>query len=92
MSDKHKAIGERLPSQRLEEVNFDPSKGFPAARNLVYRCSICREDVPSLPSHSIECSCGNVRIDIDAGRMAVNQVLGLRLFKVARNSRRKPDL
>jgi hypothetical protein len=63
------------------EVPFDPKLGYPGQKDLLYECIGCGEKIPSLPSDSTRCSCGNVRIDVDAGRMSVSDPARIRLLK-----------
>jgi ribosomal protein S27E len=63
------------------EIPFNPSQGYPVGKDLFYECSDCGERVPSLPQESIQCSCGNIFIDADAGRMAVKDESKIRLLR-----------
>ena len=62
-------------------IDFDPKKGFPAQKGLFYECGICNDDIPALPDNSIACSCRNILIDVDAGRISVKDESKIRLFK-----------
>jgi hypothetical protein len=63
-------------------VDFDPTDGFPAGGNLFYECLICGQVLPSLPSESDGCSCGNIRIDVDYGRISIKDHNRIRLFSL----------
>jgi hypothetical protein len=51
--------------------SFDPQKGYPAGKNLYYECTKCDDVIPSLPADSISCTCRNICIDVDYGRIAI---------------------
>ncbi len=63
-------------------ISFDPTRGFPAGSNLYYECRRCGESLPSLPKDSISCSCRNIAIDVDYGRISVRDNNLVRLFSV----------
>lgn len=70
-------------------VEFDEENGYPFGENLFYECQICQQLVPSLPDRAdrdlaIECSCGNVIIDADAGRILVSKPNSIKLYKRTR--------
>ncbi|NUP11309.1 MAG: hypothetical protein HOW73_35125 [Polyangiaceae bacterium] len=54
-------------------IAFDPKQGYPAAKNIAYECLICGGVVSSMPGNdeNWECSCRNIRVDGDAGRVSV---------------------
>ncbi len=62
-------------------VPFDPKAGYPAGRGLVYVCLACDGEVPSMPSHDepCRCRCGNVAVDVDAGRASVRDLAAFRI-------------
>lgn len=43
----------------------------PRGKDVFYRCARCGEIIPSVPRDNIGCSCGNVFIDRDYFRLAV---------------------
>lgn len=59
---------------------FDPSVGYPAGAFLFYECLRCGDIVPSMPDDSAHCTCRNVMIDVDYGRISVQDVSQIRLF------------
>lgn len=62
-------------------LDFDPAKGYPAAKGLFYECLICGEVVPSLPDDDYaKCKCHNIYIERGYGRMAVSEPERIRLF------------
>ena len=54
-------------------VAFDAAAGYPVGETIFYECSICRDVLPSEPPDSENCTCGNLYIDIDAGRMGARR-------------------
>lgn len=76
----------------LREVPFDPKKGYPVGPHRYfkgypvgphrfYKCLICSEVLPSRPKDSMQCRCGNVFIDVDAGRMGARDESKIRLLE-----------
>lgn len=65
-----------------EYTRFDPDEGYPAARDLFYECVKCGVVIPSLPTDNVRCRCGNVTVDLDAGRLSVRNDTELRLYRL----------
>jgi hypothetical protein len=63
-------------------VSFNPSAGYPAADNLYYECTKCGEVIPSIPKDNIMCSCRNILIDVDAGRISIKDHSKVKLFSI----------
>lgn len=59
---------------------FNLKSGYPARDNLFYECSKCGDILPSLPKHSLFCSCRNISIDIDYGRISIKEHNQVKLF------------
>lgn len=57
----------------MRRVPFDPKSGYPVGPRFSYRCMSCSETVPSQPTESMGCKCGNVFIDVDYGRISVKR-------------------
>lgn len=55
----------------MKELLIDPAKGYPAADNINYKCGKCGDLISSKPNDNISCSCSNIVIDVDAGRISV---------------------
>ncbi len=60
--------------------SFDHSKGYPAKNDLYYECLKCNDIILSLPKDSISCSCKNISIDIDYGRISIKDSKQIKLF------------
>jgi len=51
-----------------------PETGWPRGPHITYECPKCGGVIPSDPDQSEElvaCPCGNIEIDVDAGRFGV---------------------
>lgn len=62
--------------------NFDPTSGYPAGSNLFYECQRCGEIVPSRPQDSTHCQCRNIMIDVDYGRIKIQDAARVKLFSI----------
>ena len=62
-------------------VPFDPKAGYPAGPGLVYVCLVCGGEISSMPSHdeACRCRCGNVAVDVDAGRASIRDHAAFRI-------------
>ena len=69
------------PKKDRVYLPFDPHKGYPAGKHLFYECLNCGDCLPSTPPDSTHCSCENIWIDVDFGRMIVRDNDLIRLFK-----------
>ena len=61
---------------------IDPRVGYPAGPGLFLECRRCGEILPSMPEVSLACRCRNVRIDVDCGRIAVDNDCKVAVFAV----------
>jgi hypothetical protein len=59
---------------------FDPSTGYPADESLYYECLRCGDIIPSLPSDNTHCRCRNIMIDIDYGRLKLQDDTQVKMF------------
>jgi len=62
-------------------VKFDPSKGYPSGKDLFYECLRCGVAIPSRPTESIHCKCRNIMIDVECGRLGIDDHSKARLFR-----------
>ena len=60
---------------------------IPRGKNLYYRCSKCNDMVPSVPGESCGCRCGNVFIDVDWFRLAVEDYSAFEIMIKVDNNR-----
>lgn len=51
--------------------DYDPATGYPAGSDLYYECLKCGDVIPSKPPDSTACSCRNIMIDVDYGRLKI---------------------
>ncbi len=66
-------------------VDIDPQAGYPRGPDLFYECQICRSMLSSMPNDNIHCACLNIRIDVEAGRMAVRDQSRIKLVRIERD-------
>lgn len=52
---------------------YDPMKSNPIGRGIFYLCEECGDRLDSAAEHAVACSCRNVVIDVDAGRISVKR-------------------
>jgi len=72
-------------SFKSTEMEFGATPGFPAGPEIFYECPVCHDVVPSLPLHAEACSCRNLIVDVDAGRVSVKS--GDRSISLVRGER-----
>jgi hypothetical protein len=53
----------------------------PCKEGVFYECTKCGDVVPSKPGKTISCSCRNIFIDWDAGRISLLEPQLVRLFE-----------
>ena len=56
-------------------------RDVPRAKDIFLRCGKCGEIIPSQPKDSMGCKCGNVFIDVDYLRLAVEDFNELSLLR-----------
>jgi hypothetical protein len=72
-----------MSTTKREYHSFDPSSGYPASKSLSYECLKCGDVVPSLPDDSVHCTCRNIMIDADYGRIKIQEPSKVKLFSEA---------
>ncbi len=73
-------MSDNKPRRSYHTLNT--SAGYPAGSGLFYECKVCGEVVPSLPSDSAHCKCRNIMIDVDYGRIAIQDEAQVKLFSL----------
>ena len=63
-------------------LDIDTANGYPAGEKIWYECLICGVTLPSIPPHSIACTCRNVIVDVDAGRVSVKDLSRFKAFVI----------
>lgn len=76
----------QLVYELLFEGLADTSKA-PRGPDLYYRCKICGGVVPSQPKVSVACGCGNIVIDVDYFRLAVEHSKEFQAVKFVRKAK-----
>lgn len=62
------------------EYNETSASGYPTGKTIFYECTKCDDILPSLPKDCVSCSCKNIRIDIYAGRLVVEDHKFFKIF------------
>lgn len=62
---------------------INPFGGYPTGPDIFNECGICGDSIPSQPENAVACSCRNIVVDADAGRVSVKDK---GKFKVYRES------
>lgn len=63
-------------------IALDFTQGYTADIQIFYECGGCGVVIPSMPEDSLCCSCENICIDIDAGRVSVKDISKFMVFEV----------
>lgn len=72
---------QELKSEFVREyVDFDPSKGWRAGRDLYYECQICGDLVHSISNS--RCSCRNVLVEEDSARAGAKDETKVKLVRL----------
>jgi hypothetical protein len=50
---------------------YHPNRAGPRGEDIYYGCLICGAVLPSDAEHAVNCKCYNLGIDVDAGRLAI---------------------
>lgn len=62
-------------------LGFDSLRAYPRGKSVFYECEKCGDTIPSYPDDGIVCSCRNIFIDVDAGRVSVEDETKLKIFE-----------
>lgn len=68
--------------RNIVTVDFNDQTGTPAGKDIFYLCLECKSIVESYPAEYTTCKCGNVFIDVDAGRGGANDNSKLIILKL----------
>src|SRR4051812_10984200 len=69
-------------NEKMFYRTFDPKTGYPAGADLFYECQKCGGSISSQPAKSMACKCRNITIDVEAGRISVQDQAHVKLFSV----------
>ena len=65
-------------------LTADPEiTGYPVGDSLFYECTRCGTVLPSQPPDNIACTCNNILIDVEWGRVRVKDHSQFKMFAVA---------
>lgn len=63
-------------------IDYDHREGIPTGEEVFYLCLNCRSVIQSYPNEYVTCKCGNVFVDIDAGRGGAKDPSQLLILKL----------
>ncbi len=55
----------------IEVLDPNGEGGTPGGKEILYQCHRCGKIIPSVPEDNIGCDCDNIFIDVDYGRLCV---------------------
>lgn len=70
-------------STELTPIKANLRRGVPVGRDLFMRCGTCGDVIPTQPDDGRGCSCGNIFVDVDYGRIKIDRVDDVQLLKRA---------
>ena len=59
------------PEYEIIGAGYDDTSGVPRDTDIWYHCTKCDGLIPSVPKDNVGCECGNVFIDRDYVRLAI---------------------
>ena len=54
-------------------------------KDIYYKCTLCGDIIPSIPGDNVGCKCGNIFIDIDYFRLAIDDYNHFKVLKKMKN-------
>jgi len=54
-------------------------------KDIYYKCTICGDIIPSVPNDNLGCQCGNIFIDVDYVRLAIDDYRHFLVIKKMKN-------
>jgi hypothetical protein len=69
-----------IDKKNRKYFSFEPTKGYPADKNIYYECMQCGDILLSLPDNNQKCSCKNISIDIDSARIYIKNDNLIKMF------------
>lgn len=58
-------------NEKFIEVKLTPETNALSGSEVYYKCLKCGDTVQSTPKNAARCSCRNINIDADAGRISI---------------------
>lgn len=68
---------------------YKDTSEVPRDTNIFYRCKKCDSVIPSVPKSNLGCTCGNVFIDRDYMRLAVDDFSNFEVLRKVSKSLKK---
>jgi len=68
---------------KIIDMNYFAGTALPVSDRTFYQCVNCWSILRSNPSNNEYCICGNVSIDVDAGRAGARNENSLRVLQIA---------
>lgn len=53
----------------LDQMTFDATSNYPVGDSIYFECKLCGDVVGTRPAEMTECSCGNLVVDADSGKL-----------------------
>ncbi len=75
-----KNIKYEIISDNIKDTS-EASKG----KDIFYKCTKCQDIIPSIPKDNIGCKCGNIFIDVDYFRLAIDSYNHFQVIKKRHN-------
>jgi hypothetical protein len=69
------------PDEYVEVQGIDLLRDRPSAPELFYLCKRCGSVVSSAPTSNLGCTCGDVFVDLDAGRLVLRNAKRVSLLR-----------
>ncbi|MCL6614015.1 MAG: hypothetical protein K6U03_05290 [Firmicutes bacterium] len=66
------------------QENIKDTSEAKKGKDIFYQCTICNDIIPSQPNKNLGCKCGNIFIDIDYFRLAIDDYMHFQVIKVAK--------
>ena len=63
-------------------IDYNPSEGYPIKHDYFYECLRCGDCIPAMPSTNIYCKCRNIMIDVDYGRISIQEHFQVKLYSL----------
>lgn len=71
------------PRLVIVDLNYTAGTPLPASQTIFYQCLKCWTILPSVPDDNAYCSCGNISIDVDAGRAGARDENLMRVLQIS---------
>lgn len=72
-------------NEEFIDLKHEVGTSLPSSPSIHYQCLHCWKILPSRPADNVFCDCGNVSIDVDAGRAGARNENLLRVLEIKKN-------